>query len=298
MGLKNLVKGRSKTAVIPLTIKDTIKKSFREHNKVLPLDITKDDCIRASGFADMCPRAEVLCSLFNIERENDKDPNLLLTFAHGHGLHFALQNKVLPNLNIFKGQWGCNDCATQYGKPEAGKTLSDCLVFRPEKCSTCGGADFTYKELYFKDENYRVGGHPDGFLELPGRPGLGLFEAKSIGTRAAIDIINGPKIEHIVQMHIYMWLADLSWASILYWDKGRSGHDALTEHIIDRDEGTIDLIKETLLSIWTGIEHKKLPPRICEVQACKKASSCAVSAQCFNNKLLLEKGIKLNEFDV
>jgi hypothetical protein len=78
-----------------------------------------------------------------------------------------------------------------------------------------------------------------------------------------------------------MWLADLQWGIILYWQKGENGVNALVEHFVERDEDTIDNIKSTLKSIWGGVAGGDLPIRVCEKYDCKRSKGCVVRDKCF-----------------
>lgn len=289
MSLGSLVQETIKTS----TLKDLIRKNFKESRAILPLREEDDAYVRASSLAHLCPREEVLCNLLNVTNRMDrKNADSMLTLMHGVALHWALQNKILPTLgDILVGQWSCLNCGTVYGDPGGGKSLSSSLVPRPKVCSNknmhCNSTDFQYLELHFKNPEYRIGGHPDGFLKMDGMPGLGILEAKSVSSENALKVINMPFFDHVVQAHIYMWLTRTEWATFLYWDKGERGlTNSIIEHTIYKDEELIEKIKDDLKSIWEGIKTKTLPernPKICEEETCTRAKKCVVSSICFNS---------------
>jgi hypothetical protein len=243
--------------------------------------LTSRSWIRASGLAMLCPREEVICSQHKVKRTWEISADLNLIFQHGHGLHARLQDHILPDIGVLRGKWVCNGCGSMHGGPvEDGMKPEDWAVARPddEPCS-CGSTDYRFHEMQFTDDELRVSGHCDGFLQLPHRPDLGILEAKSINK--SWQIVNVPKLEHAVQTHIYMWLTGCQWGVILYWVKSENGVGGLVEHFLERDEETIDQIKASIKSIWNGIETGSLPERLCASDDCKRALDCAVRDICF-----------------
>lgn len=235
-----------------------------------------------SSFASLCPREEVLVGVENLTRKGEITADLALIFDHGHALHWALQNRVLPAAGVLRGQWRCHGCGARAGAPNGSGGPLEWAVARPPLCPACGEEAFTFEEYVLRDEEYRVQGHSDGFLEIEGLPGLGVFEGKSINPRGAWEVRDTPKLDHVIQTQMYMWLTGAQWGVIVYWDKAGSGMASLIEHMIDRDEETIDFIKLTIKSIWAGIDDGgPLPSRICETATCKRAEACSVTVQCF-----------------
>ncbi len=237
--------------------------------------------LRVSAFADMCPREEVLCATKSVRRARVVEAELGLIFAHGTALHWALQNLVLADAGVLIGVWRCLTCARDHGAKSCGADLGTSLARRPDKCSGCGGVEFIYREQHYTNDQFRIGGHPDGFLIVPGLPGVGLVECKSISTRGAWEIRNVPNMGHVIQSQLYMWLTDTQWTKILYWEKGAYGLGCLTEHTVERDEETIDKAKQIIMSVWNGIAAGILPSRICETAGCPRAKKCDLVKPCF-----------------
>lgn len=243
--------------------------------------------VRASAFAALCPREEVICSLKDVQREDNISSDLDLIFSHGHALHFWAQNYMVPNAGdgVLLGRWTCVGCGKLIGKGKdpygpAGRKV----VPRPSACPECGHDGlFLYKELLLKSREYRIQGHTDGILSLPGKDGLGVLELKSISSYGFRGVRNVPDLSHYIQAHIYMWLTGLKWGVILYWDKGGKDIDALKEHFIERDDSVVDDIKGILRQIWGAIDGKSaVPSRICENETCARAKSCVVKDLCFS----------------
>jgi hypothetical protein len=164
------------------------------------------------------------------------------------------------------------------------------MVLRPSSCETpnCPGkatldkTDFLYVELFHRNEEYRTQGHPDGYLQIPGLPGLGILEVKSISSRSSYEVKHIPSMNHVVQLQTYFWLTGLQWGKILYWDKGAPGMSALMEHHVVRDEEIIANLQGMVRSIRVGMQQGgPLPARLCATATCPRAKSCGVVAKCF-----------------
>ena len=262
----------------------SISENFNS-NRVHP-PMQAGDYIRISSFAGLCPREEVLRSNLGVSRDDEVEPDLNLIFAHGSGLHYTLQNNVLPVLKVLFGRWTCLECATSYGGSAADLTpdtkLDDIIVARPYKCPKCESHEFLYRELSYVSTQYHLTGHPDGFLRLPQYEGTGILEAKSISTRGAYEVKNCPKMEHVIQAQLYLWMTGLTWAQILYWDKGTNGMSGLIEHHVERDDELLENALNTVTAIWDGIASKELPERVCQNAECPRAEKCSVKKQCFS----------------
>lgn len=278
MGLGNVVAAAAANS----SLKRLLKAKFREDRAVPWLD--EKSYLRVSALSEMCAREEVICASKLVRRSRAVEVDLNLIFAHGTALHWGLQNRVLPATGVLYGVWRCADCAKQYGRLDGLVQVSQTLVRQPDVCA-CGSSDFHYREQHFVDEEYRIGGHPDGFLSLPALPGIGILECKSISSRRVWEVKNTPDMGHAIQTQAYMWLTGLKWGKILYWEKGGMGLSALTEHTVERDEETINRIKGTIRSIWDGIAGGILPKRICVAATCERARACAVGPACFASEM-------------
>lgn len=257
-----------------------IEQGFARYGQKPPL--TNSSYLRASGIPNLCPREEVLCAVEDITRPDDIDAGLNLTFLHGTALHWGVQNHLLGPLGVLYGTWECLSCKKKFGEQQEGVRAEDWSVPRPKVCD-CGHKDFNYVEASFVDHDLRLTGHSDGFLVLPGLPGMGILEVKSIGSRYAKEIKVAPQLAHMIQAHVYMMFTGFKWGKILYWQKGEAGLGALIEHHIDRDEETIRRIQDTIRSVWAGVALKVLPERICATDSCVRAKACPVSTKCFKN---------------
>lgn len=260
-----------------------IRDRFKSEEPQPPLSPTS--FLRCSALSSMCPREEVLCAVHNVVRTQTISVDLNLVFSLGTALHNILQNKVLPALGeALYGHWRCVSC----GLLAVGTgSLLESVILRPKVC-VCGKSEFIYEELSLRSDQYRLTGHPDGFLKLPEYPGFGILEAKSISERGAWEVKKTPKMDHVIQAQMYMWFTGTQWAQILYWDKGTFGINGLIEHHVERDDDVLQDILHSIDGLWHSIEafttkgEKLFPERICAVSTCPRAEVCSVAAQCFS----------------
>jgi len=240
--------------------------------------------VRASSLPTMCAREEVLASRLEIEREDKVTSDGCLAMAQGTGMHWVMQNEVLPTIGAYLvGQWLCKSC----GKISGDSTDLEKRIPWFSECPQCGfisedphegGPEYVEVELCSSE--YRFTGHMDGFLRIPGIEGDGAFELKSISARGAEDVKECPNMGHVAQMQAYMWLTGLQWGLLLYWNKGVY-RSPLIEHYVERDEDAVAEIKKMLVGIWRGLETGELPDRICTSSTCNRAEVCELVEQCF-----------------
>lgn len=275
-------------------LKEALRSALREERRRLPL--TLDSTVGASRLASLCPREEVLAAREDVVRPYVEEPASTLTFAQGHGIHWALQNKILPRAGVLLGRWLCEDCGCFYGgeglvgapgtpivvQPDAPPDLSS-LIPRPKACGRCGSRDLFYRELFLSFPALRVGGRPDGFLRIEGLPGLGIVDCKS--TSKPWEVRGAPLYSHAVQVQVYLFFTGLRWGKVLYWHKEASGVEALIEHTIWRDDALIAEIRRTMEEMWAGIGGGPIPARICRVEEAPRAKSCALCGPCFRPEL-------------
>ena len=269
-------------------LKRLIRLAIPEKRKKPPLN--SEAWIRVSGLAMLCAREEVLCSRLDRVRDDNIDADLMMIFEHGHGLHWALQNRVLPLTEALYGRWVCASCGKIHGGQDT--WFADDMaefearqILRPQKCS-CGAAltpdNSLYIEQHVKDKAYRLMGHPDGFIRIEGFPGLGVLEVKSISARGAWEVRGCAKLDHVTQAQCYMWMTGCRWGKVLYWDKGAPGMSGLIEHTVEYDEDHVEAIQNLVRDIWAGIEGGKLPEKICGSPDCNRAELCATAKECFD----------------
>lgn len=267
------------SAAFAPTLKAMFKEQLGSSRDVPPP--TSEGWFRVSQLASLCAREEVLVSTTNLVRKDKVNPDLATIFAHGHALHWAFQNIMLPGVGVLRGRWVCLGCGSRYGVQEKDQSAVDAAVPRPAGCTVCRGKEFLFQEYDLSDIEHKLTGHSDGFLDIPGLDGYGVFEGKSINPRGAWEVRSCPKMDHVIQTQCYLWLTGLQWGKLVYWDKSGVGMGAFIEHHIERDEETIDGVKHMIKTIRAGIREKEYPARICETASCKRAGVCSVRKACF-----------------
>jgi hypothetical protein len=95
-----------------------------------------------------------------------------------------------------------------------------------------------------------------------------------------------PKVEHVLQAQAYMWLSGIEYARIVYFRKKFDVlPEVLSEHVIERDEATIDRIKALLLDTIDALDGKRtafdrLPE--CASSQSSRAKYCDMFRPCFS----------------
>jgi hypothetical protein len=284
MGLGALVEAAASST----SIKKILESTYTSVEHVAWL--TAESWMRASRLAEICPREEVLVSIRQIPREREMTADGYITLETGKALHHQLQHSILPDAGLLLGEWSCERCGKHYGVRKPSEPVESYAVKRPHTCSWCGNDTFRFHEYSLYNSQYRITGHPDGLLSIPGLPGLGVLEAKSINAKGGWEVQKVPKLDHVVQAHIYMWFTGLGWSKILYWDKGEYGLVALVEHLVERNDDTIEEIKSLLDELWVGL-RTQIPPasRICSDPSAPRAKKCVVCVPCFESSALPPK---------
>lgn len=271
---------------------DTIRLNFREASFSAPLP--PEGRLRASSLYYLCPREEALRSRLGINRGRAFGPDEKLTFDHGHGLHYALQNRIYGPLGTLLGVWGCTVCGHSSGSYTADLDLAS-LVSRPVQCASCGHREvdgggsnptehddlFKYHELACTTRDGRLAGHVDGLALFEGREGLGVIEFKSIGDSQAPDARKRPLEAHFLQVQAYMLMTRLRWAKILYWVKSKDRVADMIEHTVLAHQRTQREILLAVQTTFTAIEGGPLPERVCDGPQCRRTESCPVAGPCF-----------------
>lgn len=270
------------------TLKLMLRRTLGSVRDVAPLG--PGQLLRISSLAGVCAREEALCAKLRVVRKDRVDVGLDLTFEHGHALHWGFRNRVLPKTHSLVGRWQCGNCGALYGGRNQWRApVEPSFIYqqvpRPHRCGRCKaeltGDTSIYKEQWIVHPDYRIAGHPDGFLRMVEHQGLGTLELKSINAHGAWEVRNCAKLDHVVQLQSYMWLTGCRWGKVIYWDKGGQGLSALIEHYVEYDDGHVEAIQGLIRSIWAGVEGREVPDRICADSKCKRATLCSVPDACF-----------------
>jgi len=287
MALVTVIRRKAKTEVSLLAL---ISEALSEDRVKYP--IRDEDWIRVSGIGSMCPREEVLCSKHNILRKESISGDKGLNFALGHAVHWMMQNKAVGPTGCLVGRWRCTWCGEVYGG------LSSNLVPMPESCIRCGAVAgdaprpngrpeqgsranaFLYVEEFVGNEEWKIGGHPDGYFSVGEETWL--LEFKSANDRNFYKYKDSPDFVHAIQAQCYMWLTGLKKAKIVYFNKNGAKDNFIREHDLSYDTEVIERVQQAVTEIRSGISGGPTPERtVCADYSCSRAFSCKAKNKCF-----------------
>lgn len=260
-----------------------------------------DDWVRVSSMGAVCPREEVICSLYNIHRKERLEGKVIMNFGLGDAVHWLLQNRAFPAACHIVGMWRCTWCGETYG------SRATQMVVRPDRCVRCGaiageaprkagrpnldvrGDAFLYMEEWVGNGEFKIGGSPDGQMVL-GDPenftndDITLLEIKSTNDNNYKKYKVAPDLMHIVQAQVYLWLTGYKKAKIVYMNKNGMGTDGMKEHDLDYDEEMIEQVKSIITGVRSGIIERIVPERtLCAHNNCDRAKRCQAAEMCFSN---------------
>ena len=198
------------------------------------------------------------------QNPNSIDFRLQRIFDNGHGTHARWQN-YLDKAGYIRGYWRCTNphCAMLHG---ADKELGSFNPTRDENWSCkCGSKSLAYEEILVKSlPEYNFEGHVDAVIDLSGTPyekpgsvNVFVVDMKTIKDDLFSELTD-PKHEHVVQVHIYMWLLNLKGAVVLYENKD---NQSVKEMFVPRDDSLIERIKREALELREILSIRKLPKR-------------------------------------
>lgn len=223
--------------------------------------------------SDWCHRA----AYFQLQGEepiSTRTNSLRLTsvFAEGHAIHAKWQS-WLQDMGVLFGKWYCYECEEYFW----------------------GGADchegpLAYREVPLFYEPLRIYGHADGWLTGLGDPLM--LEIKSVGVGTlrfeapelliendndfdkAWKAINAPFMKHIMQVQIYMKLAELlnyenypQEAVIIYENKA---NQEAKEFVVKKSDFGISQLFDAAAMIVEAVKTNTPPPCNIRNEGCAK----------------------------
>lgn len=238
---------------------------------------------RASGLPYVCPREEVLAGLTGTVRYDEVTPDEQMTYGVGSGWHFVMQNEFLGPHGILFGKWDCWGCHKIYGEDMR-------PARRPKVCERCGGDRFLYEEIFLKNDEYKISGHPDGIIELDRRKRV--LELKSInenGFKNRVDMAPDPN--HVIQINLYLWLTGLRDGLIVYQNKNGYGLRGLRAYEVDYDQDLVSSMLSTISTVRHCLRTGNLPPRLiaCDRPGAARVKECPLGKRCFGCKDRLDE---------
>jgi len=249
---------RVTSLVAPYLIKKALN-SDRRHDHFHPS--AWGSCLRKVAFQYYNEKFK-----FHVRETTDVNIRMEMIFDNGHGIHHRWQ-KYLDNANVLRGAWQCPNplCRKIYGLE------SPMGIFNPSradgfKCQ-CGNTKYLdYHELVVtSDKDFNFKGSVDAIVDVRGPLGqnkpagpndLFVVDFKSSKSSDFDDIVHA-KWEHVVQVHIYMWLLNLSMAVVLYECKD---DQRIKEMPVPLDPNLVERIKKESKWLLSVLEANKMPP--------------------------------------
>jgi CRISPR/Cas system-associated exonuclease Cas4 (RecB family) len=193
----------------------------------------------------------------------DVDDRFERIFDNGHSVHARWQ-KYLDHAGVLRGCWNCKKCKKVFGSREP------LGVFNPSaskdwQCD-CGSRErLEYAETLLKSEKeYNFEGHCDAIIDVRetkfkqnNEYDIYIVDFKSMKDEYYSELTE-PKIEHVIQVNIYMWILNLKGALVVYENKD-SQH--LKEMFVPRDDDLIEKIKAQSIWMQDILKQKRLPHR-------------------------------------
>lgn len=261
---------------------------------IVSISTTSDDKIigppRASSIYSACMRQHVLGTIYKLNYRDVTGFTRQLTFDIGHAMHTLIQNS---NDRYFKeqrrGHWKCVACGvvSPFGKPPT------------ENCTYCGAniEALVYHEFELKIEKpYYVSGHPDLFIapsEAPNK--IRVVELKTMSGEKFKTLV-APLVEHVYQLHTYMWACGLRKNDLSIWlddevgyityisKKEVSGELPIKTFTVNREVRVLKDIFDRLQQYKEGIEDNVIPEPLDQCVTSKfdhwRAKNCVARKLC------------------
>jgi len=198
---------------------------------------------------------------------SDINVRMEMIFDNGHGVHHRWQ-KYLDHSNVLRGAWQCPNpaCGRIYGLDDD-KPLG---IFNPSrygnfKCECGNEKELEYYEMIVKSEEFNFKGAVDAIVDVRGPWGqdkpvgnsdIFVLDLKSSKAKYFDEIVHA-KWEHVVQVHIYMWLLGLKMGVVLYECKD---DQRIKEMPVPFDENLKERIKKESKWMQSVLKEGKLPP--------------------------------------
>ena len=250
--------------------------SLERHLMAKPKDRSRrTDVLHPSEMvgSDWCHRA----SYFQLQGEEPISARtnsfrLASVFAEGHAIHAKWQS-WLQDMGVLFGKWYCYECEEFFWGG-----------------SDCHDGPLVYREVPLFYEPLRIYGHSDGWLTGLGDPMM--LEIKSVGVGTlrweapellmdndndfdkAWKAINAPFMKHIMQVQIYMKLAELlnyenypQEAVIIYENKA---NQEAKEFVVKKSDFGISHLFDAAAMIVKALKTNTPPPCNLSIDGCAK----------------------------
>ncbi len=218
------------------------------------------------------------------------DVNLKLEriFDNGHSMHHRWK-EYFDGAGVLRGLWKCSNpcCGKVYGKETYLGVFNPLKTNSNWSCECGNNKHLEYEEtVVTSPPEYNLRGSVDIILDLRNTKfevegGLNTFivDMKSMKNDYFKDLEEA-KGEHIIQVHIYMWLLDLQGAVVLYENKD---NQAIKEIFVPKNLELIEQIKKQ--AYWLNnhvLPNNQLPQRPTGyTKSCDQCHWCEFSKICY-----------------
>lgn len=237
------------------------------------------DWLSASKVPTLCPRAHVICWRLGIKLIDTWNPQGRWMVDRGTALHIVIQEMWLGPMGYLLGGWKCHECARVHTSDMKPEVSVDNAISRPDVCIECGFVPnlfdrFSYIEPWIKDELAKVRGRTDGIIDLPAR-GLEILDIKTTSTFKWVarkdvpgdrswDLKDGPKIDHVKQLHWYMGPTKIRNGRLLYVNPAEKRIEkAIIEHKVTFDPALYHEEREKIVGLRKALEDETRPVPDC-----------------------------------
>lgn len=109
-------------------------------------------------------------------------------------------------------------------------------------------------EVSLKDETLWLKGSPDAVILNPNDGLAYVFELKSMRD-GEFRILEEPKPEHVMQLHLYFWLTNIPRGVLFYENKDSQ---QTKEFVVERDENVMNYLLNKIANIQKAVGEKNL----------------------------------------
>jgi hypothetical protein len=208
-----------------------------------------------------------------------------LTFAQGDAIHDVLKSRVASGgREQIWGNWQCA-CKTTF-------TTEPCTLAEVDAariCPACKTPLNVYREVSFRDEEYKVVGNPDLLIVLPAYSALFVSELKSISDKLWKELAR-PDPDHVIQVLFYWYLVKKAGyrvadrVSVVYATKGWMFSGSPCKEYVFHAPSQVARLQPYLAeaaALKASREGGNLPTRTCRTAQDTTAKNCEVCATCF-----------------
>lgn len=298
----------SSSAKVSGGVFSSLEKSIQSWINGWPAQTSNTDILRASGLHGVCPREFVL-NYWDPKPNKKFDWTSQIRMSMGTHLHSYIQNYILGPMGVLYGNWdrvkdGWVQETIRGVHPDPELSLDEIAHQRP--------LTWIYSEDTVSDEDYRITGHLDGWVDLD-RVGwldknfsyarknpkeaskklfempkgeMILFELKTTG-KYIMENLTGPEdIPDYYKIQAVAYQNMTKCHRTLFWYMER---DSLKSKMMvyEYDSSWWKEVTKKASVIWRSIRDRELPDSFmaCKLPTDKRAKQCVHSERCWSRRL-------------